>query len=157
MQASFAEFEFNASQREQFLLSEVAACRSEMQTMEQVFEQRHMSEMTRLRTALVAESEKNKTQHLDFLGMRFKQVLGETEAGMEQHFLSEVSEMSAQDDRLQDELAAAARALRMESEADNAGKSNATPKPPRDPNNIFSNPFEIPESMQGKHAATSGS
>ncbi|CAE7359319.1 unnamed protein product, partial [Symbiodinium sp. CCMP2592] len=147
-EAQFAEFEFNASQREKFLLNEVATCRNEMNILESIFQQRHQSEIAKLRTTLIAESERNKAQHLDFLGIRFKQVLEETEASMERRFITEIAEMSAQNDRLQDELAAAERALRMEANADEAGKQHATPKPGPNPTIPFSNPFEIPENMK---------
>ena len=50
-----------------------------MQKMELTFQHRHQSEMTRLRTFLVEEGERNKAEALDFLGLRFKQVPIETE------------------------------------------------------------------------------
>ena len=43
--------------------------KGKMQTMERVFQERHISVMTRLTIALVVESEQNKNEQTDFLGM----------------------------------------------------------------------------------------
>ena len=60
-----------AYQKAQLLLSEVSACRKEMQNMGLTLQHRHKSRMTRLRTTLVDEGERNKAEALDFLGLRF--------------------------------------------------------------------------------------
>ena len=145
-----------ASQREKFLLHELAACRTEMQSMEVSFQHRHMSEMTRLRTTLIEEGEAYKNEALDYLGLEFKAVLAKTESSMNENFAIEVAEMSEQNDRLQDELAAAERSLRMESEARGSNEGNkaapreqaAPQEPAPQPRVAFSHPFEIPESLR---------
>ena len=145
-----------ASQREKFLLHELAACRTEMQSMEVSFQHRHMSEMTRLRTTLIEEGEAYKNEALDYLGLEFKAVLAKTESSMNENFAIEVAEMSEQNDRLQDELAAVERSLRMESEARGSNEGNkaapreqaAPQEPAPQPRVAFSHPFEIPESLR---------
>ena len=42
-----------------------------MQNMELIFQNRHQSEVTRLRTTLVEDGEPNKAEALDFLGLRY--------------------------------------------------------------------------------------
>ena len=91
----------HASQREKFLLNELSACRTEMQSMETNFQYRHASEMTRLRTTLIEEGEAYKNEALDYLGREFKSVLAKTESSMNENFAIEVAEMSEQNDRLQ--------------------------------------------------------
>ena len=65
---------------------------------------------------------------------------------MHANFSIEVSEMCAQNDGLQDELAAAERSLRMESEA--RGSNAGTNEPAPQPKVAFSHPFEIPGSLR---------
>ena len=48
--------------KERLLLSEVSACRKKMQNMELTYQHRHQSEMSRLRTTLVEEGERNKAE-----------------------------------------------------------------------------------------------
>ncbi|OLP98785.1 hypothetical protein AK812_SmicGene18734 [Symbiodinium microadriaticum] len=112
--------------------------------------------MTRLRTTLIEEGEAYKNEALDYLGLEFKAVLAKTESSMNENFAIEVAEMSEQNDRLQDELAAAERSLRMESEARGSNEGNkaapreqaAPQEPALQPKVAFSHPFEIPESLR---------
>ena len=65
---------FRAGQREKFLLNELSACRTEMQSMEVNFQHRHASEMTRLRTTLIEEGEAYNNEALDYLGLEFSRL-----------------------------------------------------------------------------------
>ena len=152
-----------ASQREKFLLREMASCRKELETMELTFHQRHHVEMNRLRTTLVEEGERNKNEALNFVGLRFKELLQETEESMHVKFSQEISEMSEQNERLQDELAAAERSLLMEGKANKGGNGQEAapkeqaepPKPETTSKTVFSNPYEIPESLKHLFATKS--
>ena len=106
-----------ASQTGKLLLSEVSACHKKCRTWNSLVQHRHQSEMTRLGTNLVEDGERNKAEALDSLGLRFKQVLNETEQSLHAAF----------NERLQDELAAAERALRMESAAKGFGARQPGP------------------------------
>ncbi|OLP83032.1 hypothetical protein AK812_SmicGene36258 [Symbiodinium microadriaticum] len=75
---------------------------------------------------------------------------------MQENYSNEISEMSAQNDRLQDELAGAERSFRMESEAKSGtGGPKAAPReqavppsPAPQPRATFSSLHEIPESLR---------
>ena len=138
------------------------------------FQHNHQAELAQLRTTLIEEGEANKIEALDylgiqfktvFLGIQFKTVFAKSEQEVQASYAAEITEMSARNDRLQDELAAAERSLRTESEAKSgaelpkaAPKEQAVPPTPApQPRAAFSSPHEIPESLRYLFQSAKGS